>query len=161
MGVLKELVHAYNHAFHRSIQTTPSSVTPSKESQVSTVLYKTKRTKTLYKTKDLVRINKTKRTFDKGYLPNWTRELFKIIRVNKTHYPVTYVLEDLNGERIAGTFYTHEIQPIKDDGVYKIDSVLDIRSRRVGNKRIKEIKVRWSGYPSSFDSWIPESYMVS
>ena len=159
VDVLSSLVDAYNHSFHRSIQMTPSEVTPATESKVSKALYKTK-SSSHFKVHDVVRINKTKRTFEKGYLPNWTKELFKIIRVNKTHVPVTYTLEDLNGERIAGTFYSHEIQPIKDDGIYKIESVLDKRSRRIGKKRIKEIKVRWLGYPPSFDSWISESLLV-
>ena len=42
---------------------------------------------------DFVRINKTKRTFDKGYLPNWTQELFQILAVVKTQTPITYKIK--------------------------------------------------------------------
>ena len=65
------------------------------------------------------------RTFDKGYLPNWTREIFEIIHVNKTFSPITYKIKDLQGEQILGTYYEHELQLINDDKIYEIDSVLE------------------------------------
>ena len=161
IDVLDLLVQGYNQSFHRSIKSKPSDVRVSNESEISQHLYSASTSKRIkFAVHDLVRINKTKRTFDKGYLPNWTTELFKIVRINKTHQPVTYTLEDLDGERIQGTFYDHEIQSIKDNDIYDIESVLDRRTRRVGNKHIKEIKVHWAGYPSKFDSWIPESHLV-
>ena len=109
---------------------------------------------------DFVRINKTKRTFDKGYLPNWTQELFQILAVVKTQTPITYKIKDLEGELVKGTFYSHEIQRVEKDQIYEIDSVLDQRKRKVGKKWVKEIKVHWKGYPSKFDSWILESDLV-
>ena len=51
-----------------------------------------------FKVGDYVRINKTKHTFEKGYLPNWTQELFQISAVVKTQSPITYKIEDLDGE---------------------------------------------------------------
>ena len=90
---------------------------------------------------------KTKRTFDKGYLPNWTREIFEITHVSKTFSPITYKIKDLQGELMLGTYYEHELQLIKDD---EIDSVLDRRTRREGKKIMKEIKVNWKGYPIKF-----------
>ena len=80
--------------------------------------------------------------------------------VNKTFSPITYKIKDLQGEQILGTYYEHELQLIKDDEIYEIDSVLDRRTRREGKKIIKEIKVNWKGYPKKFQSWIPESYLV-
>ncbi|XP_018368247.1 PREDICTED: uncharacterized protein LOC108764477 [Trachymyrmex cornetzi] len=38
------------------------------------------------------------------YTPNWTTEVFKIIKVQQTN-PVTYLLEDFREETIAGGFY--------------------------------------------------------
>jgi hypothetical protein len=40
-----------------------------------------------------VRLSKAKRTFKKGYLPNWTEELFTIVRCIETSSPV-YVVKD-------------------------------------------------------------------
>lgn len=161
IDVLQDLVDGYNHSFHRSIQRTPASVSLDNEAEVSKHLYGKSHPiqKNTLKVGDVVRINKTKLTFEKGYLPNWTKELFKITRVKHTS-PPTYTLEDMGGERIEGTFYPQEIQSIKDDDKYMIDSVLNRRSRRVGNKTVREIKVHWEGYPKKFDSWIPETDLV-
>ena len=70
------------------------------------------------------------------------------------------MIKDLQGEQILGTYHEHELQLIKNDGIYEIDSVLDRRTRREGKKIIKEIKVNWKGSPKKIRSWIPESYLV-
>ena len=51
-----------------------------------------------------MRINKPKQTFDKGYLPNWTEEIFTATEVNDTK-PPTYKLEDYRHEKIEASFY--------------------------------------------------------
>ena len=53
---------------------------------------------------DHVRISKYKNNFAKGYVPNCSEEILVIKRVKNT-VPWTYVIRDLNGEEIAGTFY--------------------------------------------------------
>ncbi|XP_022188515.1 uncharacterized protein LOC111047150 [Nilaparvata lugens] len=50
---------------------------------------------------DEVRISKYKKMFDKGYLANWTNELFTVRCVRPT-VPVTYEVEDYRGEPIEG-----------------------------------------------------------
>lgn len=162
VDVLPKLVHGYNHAYHRSIKRTPASVDVKNEVQVSTILYgkKQKLATPELRVGDFVRINKTKRTFEKGYLPNWTQELFRVTGVIKSQSPVTYKIEDLDGELIKGTFYSQELQRVDRDQIYEIESVLDRRKRKVGKKWVKEIKVHWKGYPSKFDSWILESDLV-
>ena len=47
----------------------------------------------------------------KSSLRNWTNEIFLIKKVFITD-PVTYELEDLQGEKIEGIFYREEIQKI-------------------------------------------------
>jgi hypothetical protein len=75
---------------------------------------------------DRVRLSKAKRTFKKGYLPNWTEELFTVVKCIDTRPPV-YLVKDDHGEIMEGTFYAEEIQKvIKQDDVYKIQSVLKI-----------------------------------
>ena len=53
---------------------------------------------------DNVRISTYKNSFVKGYVPNWSEEIFVIKKVKKS-VPWTYVISDLNGEEIFGTFY--------------------------------------------------------
>ena len=42
-------------------------------------------------------------------MPNWSEEIFIIKRIKNT-VPWTYVINDLNGEEIIGTFYENELQ---------------------------------------------------
>ena len=57
---------------------------------------------------DKVTISKTRHTFDKGYLPNWTQEIFTVSEVFPTN-PSTYRLKDYDDEKIEGTFYDIEV----------------------------------------------------
>ena len=57
---------------------------------------------------DDVRISKYK-YFVKGYTPNWSEEIFVTKKVKNT-VPWTYVISDLDGEEIIGTFYEKELQ---------------------------------------------------
>ena len=67
-----------------------------------------------------------------------------------------YKIQDYNGEELEGTFYEKELQQVvKKDDVYEVEEVLAYKKRRVGKKIIPEVKVRWTGYPPSFDSRIP------
>ena len=62
-----------------------------------------------FKVGDHVRILKHKNIFAKWYTPNWSEEIFVIKKVKNTA-PRTYVISDLNGEEITGTFYEKELQ---------------------------------------------------
>ncbi|XP_070155682.1 uncharacterized protein [Polyergus mexicanus] len=61
-----------------------------------------------FKVGDPVRVSKVKTIFDKGYTPNWSIEVFKIVKVQKTN-PATYVLEDSRENPVAGGFYEYEL----------------------------------------------------
>ena len=62
-----------------------------------------------FKVGDQVRISKYKNIFAKEYTPNWTEEVFVISKIKNT-FPWTYVINDLNGEVIIGTFYEKELK---------------------------------------------------
>ena len=64
-----------------------------------------------FKVGDHIRISKYKNIFAKGYTPNWSEETFVIKEIKNT-VPWTYVINDLNGEEIIGTFYEKELQKI-------------------------------------------------
>ena len=57
---------------------------------------------------DYVRVPDKRNIYSKGYTTNWNRELFKIHSINKTN-PVTYTLNDENGEIIKGKYYEQEL----------------------------------------------------
>ena len=54
-------------------------------------------------------VSKHKNIFAKGYVPNWSEDIFVIKKV-KNIVPWTYVISDLRGNEIVGTFYGKELQ---------------------------------------------------
>jgi transposase InsO family protein len=151
IDVLDDLLHSYNNTYHRSIDMTPSQVDTSNENTIAKRLYPIKpNPKWKFDVGDRVRISKAKRVFKKGYLPNWTDELFTIAERFPTH-PVTYALKDYGGEDIKGKFYEFEIQKvIKEDDVYDVEKILKTRKRKGKTQHL----VKWKGYPDKFNSWI-------
>ena len=61
-----------------------------------------------FKVCDHVRISKSKNIFEKGYVPNWSEDVFVIKKVKIT-VPWTYVISDLNGEEIGRMFYEKQL----------------------------------------------------
>ena len=105
----------------------------------------------------MVRISKVKSVFEKGYLPNWTEEIFTVDSINTKYHPITFKLKDYNGEVIEGSFYRYEIQPIdRDENIYRVERILKTE-RRGGDTWYF---VHWKGYPSSMDSWIRQQDIV-
>ena len=58
---------------------------------------------------NIIRILKYKNTFAKGYVRNWSEEVFALKKVKNT-VPWTYVISDLKGEEIVAKFYEKELQ---------------------------------------------------
>jgi transposase InsO family protein len=155
--VLPHLVSGYNHSWHRSIKSRPVDVNPDNENKIWQNLYGQKAETTsvpryTFQVGDTVRLSKLKRTFEKGYTPNWTREIFRIITRLPTQPPV-YKIADLKGEELEGTFYKEELLGVDYDtrnNQFLVESILEERGR--GKK--KEYLVKWLGYPASFNSWV-------
>ena len=59
-----------------------------------------------------VRISKNKNIFLKGYVPNWSEEIFVITKIKST-VPWRYVISDLKGEEIVGMLYEKQLKKIK------------------------------------------------
>ena len=69
-----------------------------------------------------------KNIFVKGYTPGWSEEVFVIKKVKNTEL-WTYVINDLNGEEIVGTFYKNELQKTNQKE-FRIEKVI----KRKGDK---------------------------
>ena len=79
VNVLSEMVAYYNHTVHRTIGIQHAEVMWANQTTVSKRLYGRKGPKQI-SPGNRVRLSKAKRTFKKGYLPNWTEELFMVVK---------------------------------------------------------------------------------
>ena len=108
-----------------------------------------------------MRISKYKNIFAKGYTPNWSEEIF-VIKKTKNTVPWTYVIDDLNGKEITGTFYEKELQKI-DQQEFRIEKVInqqEFRIEKVIKKKGDKLYVKWEGYDNSLNSWIDKKDLV-
>ena len=103
---LDDIVDEYNNTYHRTIKMKPVDV---KDNTYIDFEKEVNDKDPKFKVGDNVRISKYKNIFAKGYTPNWSEEVFVIKKVKNT-VPWTYVINDLNGEEIIGTFYEKELQ---------------------------------------------------
>jgi hypothetical protein len=155
VDILQKLVKSYNHSRHRSIGMRPVDVNEDNESIVWQKLYGEQTEKPVrfkFNIGDQVRISKARRTFKKGYLPNWTEEVFTITK-RVLRRPPVYKIADFDDEELKGTFYEQELQRVNktDSDFYRVEEILRSRMR---NKH-KEYFVKWLGYPDKFNSWVP------
>lgn len=159
LKLLPSLISKYNNSVHRTIAMRPVDVVKSRdEKRLLRKLYyserKNKKKKdktgfyvtTRFKENDIVRVSKYKTLFEKGYMPSWSTELFVIKSVRRQSSPPVYVLRDMEGETIKGTFYEEELQKTKYPDTYLVERVL----RKKGNKAY----VKWLGFSSRHNSWI-------
>ena len=99
--VLDEIVNKYNNTVHRTIKMKPIDVTLDSYVEYNEDLNKTD---PKFKVGDHVRISKYKNIFAKEYTPNWAEEVFIVNKIKNT-VSWTYVISDLNGGEIAGSFH--------------------------------------------------------
>ena len=112
--MLPEILTNYNNKVHSSIKTTPEDASKNPEKikyLISEHNHKNSevKKKPKFKLNDRVRIYKYQYKFTKGFVSKWTDEIFRIVQINYGN-PSTYVLEDMNGEIIDGTFYENELK---------------------------------------------------
>ena len=76
---------------------------------------------------------------------------YLLLKKAKNTVPWTYVINDLNGEEITGTFQEKELQKTSQEE-FRIEKVI----RRKGDK----LCVKWKGYDNSFNSCIDKGSLV-
>lgn len=91
---LDDIIEDYNSSKHSTIKMRPIDVSESNRNRLLHDIYRANTTIQTtvvpkFKLNDYVRISKFKSIFEKGYTPNWTTELFKIVKVLPTD-PITY-----------------------------------------------------------------------
>ena len=95
-------------------------------------------------------MSKYKNIFAKGFVLNWSEKVFVITKIKNTVL-WTYIIIDLKGKEIVGTFYKKELQKT-DQKKLRVEKII----KRKGDK----LYVKWKGYNSSFNSWIDRKVVV-
>ena len=103
---LDDIVGEYYNTYHRAIKMKPVDV---KDKTYIDFKKEVNDKDPKSKVGDHVIISKDKNVFAKGYTPNWSEEVFVVSKI-KNAVPWTYVINNLNGEEIIGTFYKKELQ---------------------------------------------------
>ena len=123
---LDDMVNEHNNTYYRTIKMKPVDV------------------------KDNTHIDFKEEVNDKDSKFNWSEEVLVIKKVKNT-VAWTYVINDLNGEEIIGTFYEKELQKTNQQK-FRLEKVI----KRKGDK----LYVKWNGYDNSFNSWIDKNDLV-
>lgn len=171
LNLLPQIIDSYNNTWHRTIRMKPSEVDSDNEQHLLDTVYnykslgsslastarillpngrhiKLERRKAIFKIGQHVRISKYRKEFDKGYHPNFTTEVFTIRKVQYNTDPITYLLSDYQNQNIEGGVYAEELIAVKNPDIYLVEKVLRVKN--------KMALVKWLGFSSDHNSWIPE-----
>ena len=89
-----------------------------------------------------VSISKNKNIYTRGYVPNWSAEVF-VIKKFENNVPWTYVISGLKGKEIVGTFYEKELQKTNQK---------EFTVEKVIKRKDDKLYVKWKGQNNSFNS---------
>lgn len=119
---IQELVESYNNSKHSTTGYKPNDVKHENVQDILNKMYSSphykklvkqhKYKRRLLKVGDNVRIVKSRTIFTKEAEQKWTMEIFKIRKVQRHHFPITYLLTDQKGENILGSFYLEELEKV-------------------------------------------------
>lgn len=160
LDLLPRTLATYNSTVHSSTGMRPVNVTDANSLDIYQRQHGGKKRKKWPGPKfargDYVRIVKLRDSMDRGYLPRFTWEIFRVADpVPGRDGPPAYFLEDLNGEQIqSGIFYEPELSKVDRELAEsgKADwPIREILSRRKGGS---EVLVWWQGLPRSQAEWI-------
>ncbi|KAF8789563.1 hypothetical protein HNY73_007493 [Argiope bruennichi] len=150
VDILNKVLKSYNNTIHSTTSFSPNQVTSKLESIIFNKVYGyNKDIHYAFNIGEQVRISKAKKTFQRGYLPNWSDEVFTISERFASN-PPTYSLKDLVDTKLKGRFYESELQKISKDSnsFWRVEKI--IRTKGVGAK--KEYLVKWKDVDKVIDS---------
>ena len=77
-------------------------------------------------------------------------ENFVVSKIKNT-VPWTYIINDLNGQKITEAFYEKELQKTNQK---------EFRKEKVIRRKGDKLYVKWKGYDNSFNCWIDKKDLV-
>ena len=160
LDVLPRIVNAMNHSVCRTTGMAPADVNKENAESLWQKLYGKPLEKKQFRFAlgDKVRITKEKHKLSKGYLPNFTEEIFIISKcLDRT--PPAYKIHDLSKEAIEGVFYESELVKVlePDKPAREIEKVIKTEKR---NGDIWYF-IKFKNEPVKNNKWINESDLVT
>jgi hypothetical protein len=165
INMLPELIVEYNNGKHRSLPNfakTPIEASKKENeskimlSQAPVMAVQTQpKGRPKFTLGQWVRISRQKGIFEKGYLPNWSREIYKVTSILHCN-PRMYGITDTLGEPIVGTFYEQELQATLEIGEGS-EGLIETTLKTKTVKGKKKYFVKWLGYSDRFNTWVDES----
>jgi hypothetical protein len=174
LNVLQDIVYSYNHSQHRTIGRRPVDVVTqddgnavwrrvyydSKEAQLRRADAYPSNTDNITNVGDHARLSRWKGNFEKGYMPNWSREYYRVTAANEPRRggmprPV-YKLKDTQNEDIEGVCYPEELQYVPDTASHVLEIEHILRKRRAPDGNTETL-VKFKGWPDKFNRWITDA----
>ena len=155
---LEKIVMSYNLSIHRTLNKTPLDVfltfNQSNIHDIAIDMYKRqmkqiKPVQSPFSLGEHVRISAARKPFQKSYNIQFTEEIFKIAKVNSDHTPLTYYLEDLDGDSVLGSFYHEELVRVVHDNYFDV-KILETRKFKGKTHYL----VSWNHFPNSAHQWV-------
>ena len=83
-----------------------------------------------FKVGDHVRLSTAKGVFEKGYIANWTEEVFRVKAVDRRKLPM-FTVEDAKQQEIQGRFYSlHRGVAKSQQCVNKVEGITEKNAKR-------------------------------
>lgn len=166
IDVLDSVTETMNSRYHRSINMAPKDVSYQNQEVVAKYIVKSRENelvkpqKMVLRVGDFVRIalNKNTAAMDKAHTPNWSDEVYEVIKIIATKKHPLYQIRDYELQTIDGNFYAQELQKVEknEETVYRIEEIVKTRMKR----GVKEFFVKWKNFNSKHNSWVRESDIV-
>ena len=111
IDVVQQIVDNYNNTPHSSHGSKPIDVNNENRREIYKKLYPLAKVNIECKLNegDRVRTLRTKTEFEKGYTPNWSSEIFIIVKRLKSNAVCWYKLSTINGDSVPGIWYYHQL----------------------------------------------------
>ena len=141
--VLNDIVDEYNNTYHKTTKMKPTDV---KDDSFAECNEESNAKDPTFKIGDRVRISKYKNIFANGYALNWSEEIFVVKKIKSTaHW--TYVISDLNGKEIVGSFYEKKCKKTN-------------QKEKVIKRKGSKLYIKCRGYNNSFNSWVDKKDLI-
>lgn len=159
--VLPKIINSINNSVNRVTGMKPSEVNKQNQHELWNKLYKkpiVQKKTPKFAIGDMVRITTERKKLEKGYIPKFTAERFRVHKILKHRNPIVYRLIDLEGEDVYGIFYEPElVKSVPKIGPYR--EIDHIKKSEVRDDGQIYHYVKWKDY--KVPKWVTNHDLVT